>query len=104
MFKNYKIIKELNKLKNTSLGNKFLSSLRKDLEEYTKFHPVRNVRNNGSSRLLLIESLNIFNKFKLKLMPVLIIALIAIMGGGGTVAASQNSVPGDALYPVKTIV
>lgn len=34
-------------------------------------------------------------------MPALIIALILILGAGGTVAASQNDLPGDALFGVK---
>lgn len=36
-------------------------------------------------------------------MPI-IIAIILALAGTGTVAVSQNSVPGDALYPVKTLV
>lgn len=34
-------------------------------------------------------------------MPIIIIALLSILGGG-TIAVSQNSLPGDALFPVKT--
>lgn len=34
-------------------------------------------------------------------MPAVIIALVLLLGAGGTVAASQNDLPGDALYGVK---
>lgn len=35
-------------------------------------------------------------------MPILIIALITLLaGGGGTIVASQNSLPGEGLFPIK---
>ena len=37
-------------------------------------------------------------------MPIAIIAmLVLLLGGGGTIAASQGSLPGDALFPVKVM-
>ena len=37
-------------------------------------------------------------------MPIaIVIALIAMLSGGGAALASQNSVPGETLYPVKTL-
>lgn len=33
----------------------------------------------------------------------IILAVLAILGGGGAAVASQNSLPGDTLYPVKTL-
>jgi len=45
----------------------------------------------------------LINKLKTKTMIPVIISLIVILSGGGAAAASQNSLPGDALYPVKTL-
>ncbi|MBI2552726.1 hypothetical protein HYW17_05505 [Candidatus Uhrbacteria bacterium] len=36
-----------------------------------------------------------------KFMPVIALILAVVLGGGGTVAASQNDTPGDTLYGVK---
>ena len=35
---------------------------------------------------------------------VTIVTLLALLGGGGVTFASDGSLPGDALYPVKTVV
>lgn len=43
----------------------------------------------------------IIPSLKFKYMPIVAIILAVILGGGGTVAAAQNDLPGDALYGVK---
>jgi hypothetical protein len=66
--------------------------------EFIKNNPVRN---NISAR----QSINggKFLQLTFKPMPIVIGAIIVALlaGGGGTVYASQSSLPGDALYPVK---
>ncbi len=95
--KEIKII--LKKLKDTPVNEEFLKVLRSRLSDYVRLNPF--VRTGGEERLYYKRSANLF--LKLKTMPIpLIIALIIALGGGGTVAASQNSLPGDTLYPVKT--
>lgn len=58
------------------------------------------VRNGEISRQLTGTKSNIF-KLNYKPMPIYaVIAVIALLGGGTTVAA-ENSLPGDLLYPIK---
>lgn len=90
----------LKKLKNTPVNEEFLKVLRSRLSDYVRLNPA--VRTDSGERLYYKRSGNLF--LKLKTMPIpLIIALIVALSGGGTVAASQNSLPGDTLYPVKTL-
>lgn len=103
MFKIFFTARKLKKLKKFSAGEEFLKSLKKELSDYMASYPVRK---GLDSRLLKIERSNLLfitNFFKFKHMTALIIALIVALSGGGVTLASQGSIPGDALYGVKTL-
>lgn len=66
------------------------------------------VRRDAASRLEVAERSSsipfihrLIPQYKFKHMPILAIILAVVLGGGGTVAAAQNDLPGDALYGVK---
>ena len=65
------------------------------------------VRKQDPGRLKVVErssKINFSNPFifkRLKSMPIIALILAVVLGGGGTVAAAQNDVPGDALYGIK---
>ncbi len=89
----------LSQMKNVPTDDGFLKSFRERLTNYIKTMPPI-VRISSEERLIFKRSNNLIYKFKT--MPIaLIIGLIIALTGGGTAAASQNSLPGDILYPVK---
>lgn len=101
MFEIFKIKKSLKKLKDIPPRSGFLTSLRSKLDVYTDNNPVRK---SADERLYITEGSNplliILNKFKT--MPISIIfALIMTLSGGGAAFASQDSLPGETLYPIK---
>lgn len=104
MFKNIFTIHKIKKLRENNINNQFLAAFRNELADYMTKNPVMK---KGDVRLPKVGGLNnftYFNKLNFKLMPVLIIALIALITtGGGVAAASQTSLPNDALYPVKIL-
>ncbi len=67
------------------------------------------VRESGGDRLKTIErsalkfksKFNLLIIFKTKYMPLIALIVAFVLGGGGTVAAAQNDLPGEALYGVK---
>lgn len=87
----YSLVKELRAL---NVNESFLRSFRRDLLNYTFSHPV-----------LQKEKHSFFASiFSFRLIPLtLIAALILSFSGGITVFASQKSLPGDTLYPIKII-
>lgn len=101
---NKKIDRQFTDLQNIKLApaekNQMKASLILHMEKYP-------VRNSVSSRLIWRESWKIFvdswliSKHTKYMTASIIIALILALGGGSTVAAAENSVPGDILYPVK---
>jgi len=104
MFENFKIKREIKKLKNVPVNGQFLDSLRNKLIVHMDSSPVMK---REEERLILQQEersnfITLINKIKLMPIP-LIIALIAILGGGGAAVASQNSLPGVNLYPIKQI-
>jgi uncharacterized protein YutE (UPF0331/DUF86 family) len=105
MFENFKIKREVKKLKNVPVNGQFLDSLKNKLIIYMDSNPVMEKK---EKRLILQQEersnfITLINKIKLMPIPI-IIALIAILSGGGVTMASQNSLPGDTLYPVKIAV
>ncbi|MBI4692092.1 MAG: hypothetical protein HY773_01470 [Candidatus Terrybacteria bacterium] len=102
MLEKIKIIKIIKKLKQASVDEGFLKSLRSRLEVRISANPVIKP---AEERLFLTERSTLSGLFfKLKTMPIpLIIALIAILSGGGVTMASQASLPGETLYPVKIL-
>lgn len=102
MFKKFKIIRQIKKLRNTPVNEEFLRILRVRLGVRVASDIVRK---QDEERLLLRERSGfIILVNKLKTMPIpLIIALIAVLGGGGVTFAAQDDLPGDALYPVKIL-
>ena len=100
MFRYFDIKRKLKKL-NAPVDTEFLSALKNRLMDYMKTAPPI-VRIPTEGRPLFERSNNLIYKFKT--MPIaLIIGLIIALTSGGTVAASQNSLPGDVLYPVKIV-
>ncbi|MFA6995561.1 MAG: DUF5667 domain-containing protein [Patescibacteria group bacterium] len=98
--KKFRIIENINKLKEISVNSEWINNGQKNLQNFMAENPVRNFepdRHNWQE--------GIFKKLILKPMPIAIIAIIAsLITGSGVVTASQNSLPTDRLYPVKLIM
>lgn len=94
-------------MKNSRPDDDFLYSFRDDLKKFMAANPVMEwsaERPNMEERLNMILNYFYYKINKTKLMPIaIVIALIAMLSGGGAALASQNSVPGETLYPVKTL-
>ena len=89
MFEDFKIKREIKKIKNVPVNEKFLLSLRARLEERMALNPVRE---------------NIPLSLYFRLAPALVtIFAVLIFSGGGIAFASQKSLPGSILYPVKIL-
>lgn len=99
MFGNNKTIKELKKLKDKPIDAEFLTVLRSRLKEYMSFHPVRET---VTYRPAMRRSPFITNLMRAGVMVPLILGLV-ILSGGGIAYASQDALPGETLYPVKTL-
>jgi hypothetical protein len=102
MFKIFDTIKYLKKIKNVdiNISQNNVNLFKNELESFIKKNPVIKIE---AKRQIEVEEGNfspLFNKLNFKTMP-LIIVLALVLGGGGTALASQNSLPGDFLYPVK---
>ena len=91
------LIKNLKKLKEIPVKREFLASLQNDLKKYMEFFPIRK-----GIKVRVPEASPFFG---LPIFKAVSFALIVILvfGGGGTVFASQKSLPGDILYPIKTL-
>jgi hypothetical protein len=79
-------------------------SLRERLAQYADFHAVRNqgpIRPESTRHALL--SL-LYQPVTKRIMNITASVLIAVLLGGGTSLAAEGAVPGDVLYPVKTVV
>jgi len=101
MFEEKNIKSILKRISNAPVDVEFVSALKNQLMDYMKTTPSI-VRIPTEDRPLFKRSNNLI--YKLKTMPIaLIIGLIIALTSGGTVAASQNSLPGDILYPVKIV-
>jgi len=95
--KKSEIIKSIQKSKNEPIDQNWLKQGRQTLTSYITDNPVRKPK---LGRQQMYEGN--FKKLILKPMPIAIIALIAsLVTGGGVVAAAQDSLPTDVLYPVK---
>ena len=96
MFEKFKIIKELKSLRRASVDGRFLLSLRERLEAEMKMNP--------RPAPTVVSVPELIKLIKINYMPVILtLAIIAVFGGGSAAMASQNSIPGDVLYPVKTL-
>lgn len=108
--KEIKIIEILRNLKNIPPSRdekKFLENLRQNIFAYIATHPFENkktqnfqsVRNNFFMHLKLVVNRMVFIPRRA------LIALIAIfvLGTGSIAVASQNSLPGETLYPIKIL-
>ncbi|GEM_PF-6966360 len=84
------ILKELKQLPS---DGEFLKSLREGLVNYIKINPAAAYEAESFERA----------PFKMKIAPIALIGIIAVLSGAGTVAASQNSLPGEALYNIKLL-
>src|SRR3989344_3605876 len=99
-------INEFKKLKDIKAGDSLKFKL---YEKITKEIGENFVIKAETSRLinqkvdLNVEQISIFQKIllKQKTMIIPIILIIALMGGGGATYASQSSLPGEILYPIK---
>ncbi|MEK7566206.1 MAG: DUF5667 domain-containing protein [Patescibacteria group bacterium] len=87
------ILKELKKIPS---DEKFLMSLREGLVNYVKTNPA------ADYEIKVLEKTP-FKTSKIRMAPAAFIGIIAVLSGAGTVAASQNSLPGEALYNIKLL-
>ncbi|OGF21302.1 hypothetical protein A2316_02030 [Candidatus Falkowbacteria bacterium RIFOXYB2_FULL_38_15] len=97
----HKIKKKLENLSRIKIsGENKLAENRAVLLEFAEQHPVRK---NEINRQIITRGK--FLQLTIKPMPILVgIVIAALLTGGGTAYASQSSLPGDALYPVKLAV
>jgi len=84
------ILKELKKI---SSDENFLKFLREGLVNYIKTNPAVNYEKESFQKA----------PFRIRMAPVALFGIIAVLSGAGTVAASQNSLPGEALYNIKLL-
>lgn len=96
MFKKLQTIYQLKKIRQKKINHDFLASLRISLIDHMKANPVTIDAQNFN--------LTPFNLFQPKYAMALAVMIIAVFGGGGMAFASQGSLPGEKLYPVKTLV
>ena len=92
----------LHSLKDISLSESSRARIEKELLAHAQFHPVREgVRVAAGSRSIrqVQGSTSLFG-LRLTFMPLAL--LLAVFISGGVTFAAQGTVPGDALYPVKT--
>lgn len=97
--KKYTIIENIKKFKETPIDQAWFNDGQKNLKNFITDNPVRNN---------ILESHSwqegVFKKLILKPMPIAMFAImLSLITGSGMVAASQNSLPTDKLYPVKLI-
>ncbi|MDO8668360.1 MAG: DUF5667 domain-containing protein [bacterium] len=103
---NSKLKKIIKKFQKTPVDKDWLEKSQEQMIEFMEINPVRKAE---VGRLMIAEGIfplkGINHNFKLlilKPMPIAIIALlISLATGSGVVAASQASLPTDALYPIK---
>ena len=82
------------------MKNERLASGRAKIARYVEMRPMTDFAN-GSAEPVRVSS--IFNLLKFKPMFAILMAVAVALAGSGTVAASQNDLPGDALYNVKLV-
>lgn len=92
-----KTIKELKKLKEAPVRKEFLLSLRSKLKEYMSYYPVREAIQVPAVR----KPVFVFGHLSALKATALLLIVVLLFGGGGVAWASQISLPGEALYPVK---
>lgn len=94
--KHFDIQKSFNAAKKAPVNNEWQALGRAKLVRYVAMQPIKSLSG-------VAESPHMTFPLFLKLKPMFALILIAavVLGGGGTVAASQNDLPGDALYKVK---
>lgn len=103
MFNKIFTILKIKRLKQEQVNDLFLGQARKELTSYMAQNPVMHLADDRLSKQEKISKFTYFNKLNFKHMPAVIIALIALISGGGVAAASQSSLPNQALYPVKIL-
>lgn len=91
------LVKNLKKLKETPVEREFLASLQNDLKKYMEFFPIRK-----GIEVKMPEAAPFFGIPIFKIVSFALIVFL-VFGGGGAVFASQKSLPGDILYPIKTL-
>ena len=88
------------------LSQKEKQNTRENLQLFMEKHPVRN---SGGARLLLqarsklsaFADMLMTKQLNVKLQPMTILLMIALLVSGGASMAAEQSLPGDALYPIK---
>lgn len=97
---NSKIKKIIKKFRTIPIDLAWLKQSQEQMIEFMEINPVRKIE---LDRRIMAQGF--FYNFKLlilKPMPIAIIAIIiSLATGSGVVTASQNSLPTDALYPIK---
>lgn len=86
-------------IKNIRLSKEEKEQIKNNLRVFVEKHPVRNP---APARLVWQRSLLTNLKINIKPMPLVII--LALVFGGSTTWAAEQSLPGDVLYPVKVNV
>ncbi len=90
----------INSIKRIALTNDEREKARRRLLEFMEFRPIR--ESASSPREIYagrVIPTSIFNQFMLKPIPIMLIA--GLLLSGGVAFGAQDTLPGDALYPIK---
>lgn len=96
--KNKEIKEKFNILKNKQINYDFLDEIEKNLKDYMNFYPIKNGENKKNS-----SKISLFSRFLILRATAVFLIIVILIGGGGVVYASQFSLPGETLYPIKTL-
>lgn len=97
------LVEKIKELKNTPAKEKYLAGLRYELIEYISLHPARNRNTFWRIKALAVPLDNFKNFTYLKRTTAISLVVFIAAGTTAFAAASQNSLPGETLYPVKIL-
>jgi len=105
MFEEYKVTRELRKLKEVSKRDQFLKSLRAELEVYIEKNPVKEKKSfrDRKDAGFLSFTRSFFGTFRFMPKAMAAFLIFLLLGIRGITLAAQNSLPGETFYPVKIL-
>lgn len=96
--KNKDLKKQLRNLQKTSINESSLVVIEKNLKEFINFYPSKSTKTpkNQNPREIGL-------KFSMQKVVTAFVIVALVLSGGRVVLASRDSLPGDILYPIKTL-
>lgn len=96
--KNKEIKEKFNNLKNKQVRYDSLERIENNLKDYMDFYPVKDqIHDKYSNRISIFSRPLIFKT------ATVFLVIAILIGGESVVYASQFSLPGETLYPIKTL-